>query len=274
MIVFQSKPNPNAKWIDARFYLMDVEEGKRRYDEEHIAGAIYWDVERHLSDMTSDLGRHPLPSKEAFTTLYRESGLELDDEIVIYDDAISGGASRAYWSLRYGGFQNVVIARESFEQLKELGYETTNESVVVTPSHVSPSFDESILAMTEDVERVVAKEERATLIDARAHDRYLGVREPIDPVKGRIPSALSFDWERLIDHETGQFSLEQEEEFLKLVSKEEPIIVYCGSGVSAAPLFAMLTHYGFTNVRLYAGSFSCWIRGDRPIATGEWSERE
>jgi thiosulfate/3-mercaptopyruvate sulfurtransferase len=37
------------------------------------------------------------------------------------------------------------------------------------------------------------------------------------------------------------------------------MIVYCGSGVTAAPNFIALKAAGFEKVKLYLGSFSDWI---------------
>jgi thiosulfate/3-mercaptopyruvate sulfurtransferase len=48
------------------------------------------------------------------------------------------------------------------------------------------------------------------------------------------------------------------------------VIVYCGSGVTASPNFVALKLAGFSNVKLYAGSWSDWISyEDNPVAAGE-----
>ncbi len=53
-------------------------------------------------------------------------------------------------------------------------------------------------------------------------------------------------------------------------TKKEPVIVYCGSGVTACPNVLALSEAGFEDVRLYLGSWSDWISyPDHPIATGE-----
>ena len=43
------------------------------------------------------------------------------------------------------------------------------------------------------------------------------------------------------------------------LDKEKETIVYCGSGVTACPNVLTLKMAGFTNVKLYVGSWSDWI---------------
>ncbi|MDQ1235136.1 3-mercaptopyruvate sulfurtransferase SseA [Paenibacillus sp. SORGH_AS306] len=54
------------------------------------------------------------------------------------------------------------------------------------------------------------------------------------------------------------------------MDKEQPIIVYCGSGVSACPNVLALKEAGYKNVKLYSGSWSDWISyEEHAIATDE-----
>ena len=43
----------------------------------------------------------------------------------------------------------------------------------------------------------------------------------------------------------------------------EEVTVYCGSGVTAAPLMPCLKQQGYENVRLYVGSYSDWISDEK-----------
>ena len=52
-------------------------------------------------------------------------------------------------------------------------------------------------------------------------------------------------------------------ELRNVVDPAEEVTVYCGSGVTAAPLYAMLKHNGYENVRLYVGSYSDWISDEK-----------
>jgi thiosulfate/3-mercaptopyruvate sulfurtransferase len=108
------------------------------------------------------------------------------------------------------------------------------------------------------------------LLDARAGERYRGEIEPIDPVAGHIPGAVSAPWAGNLGHETGRF-LDPEALRRRYAALEvaDDAIVYCGSGVSACHDILALRLAGVPRVRLYEGSWSGWVsRRDRSVATG------
>ncbi len=248
-----------TKWIDTRFSLQDAEEGIQKYTKSHLTGAVYWNLERDLSDMTKLEGRHPMPEKTALTELFKTSGLSIDDHIIVYDDGGSPFATRAWWLLQYAGFKNSFIALEGFEAMKEAGFPVDNRTPEPLRTSVFPKWDETIYAPRQYVEEIVAGETASTLLDARSAVRYRGENEPIDPIAGRIPGALNFDWEQL--KKEGVFNLDDavKEQLHTVVKSSEEVTVYCGSGVTAAPLYALLKHNGYEFARLYVGSYSDWI---------------
>ena len=254
----------DAKWIDARFDLADVTKGEQLYKEGHIVGAIYWHLERDLSDMSSNEGRHPMPSQKQLQTLIERSGLTYDDTIYIYDQGAAPFAARAWAILQYAGFTKMYIVNGGLPALQAAGYTLTTDVEAISPSKVNIQWQPQFIVNSADVERIVAGEEQATLLDARANARYRGEMEAIDPVAGHIPTAKNFDWEQL--KQDGQLMFPQAlQAKMKL---DEQVVVYCGSGVTASPLYAMLNDAGYENVRLYMGSYSDWIR-EHEIETGE-----
>ncbi|MCG3087682.1 sulfurtransferase [Sporosarcina cyprini] len=255
----ESLKGQSVKWIDTRFSLQDPKKGRGDYEAGHISGAVYWDLEKDLSDMSKPSGRHPLPDQQDLTELFRKSGLSLDDQIVIYDEGGSPFASRAWWILQYAGFTNASICLDGFNKLKEDGFPIDQEIPEPGRTDVEPIWQDQLYASKDFVKDTVTGNTGYTLLDARSAERYRGEMEPIDPVAGHIPGALNFDWEKL--KQNGMFNIHADvkEQLNTVAEAGQPVIAYCGSGVTAAPLFAMLKHNGYTDARLYVGSYSDWI---------------
>ncbi|WP_107840970.1 sulfurtransferase [Metasolibacillus meyeri] len=253
----------NARFIDTRFSLLDAEEGQQLFTEGHIKGAVYWDLNRDLADMASTEGRHPMPKKEQLQSLFERSGLRYEEVIYVYDQGGMPFATRAWYMLKYAGFSHVYIVNGGFSVLAEK-FEVTTERVNYTPTALQLQWQEQLYATRADVKAIVDGKEQATLLDARAANRYRGEQEPLDPVAGHIPTAKNFDWEQV----KAGTSLVVPEELLAKVAQDEEVVVYCGSGVTASPLFAVLTEAGYEHLRLYVGSYSDWITA-YDVETGE-----
>lgn len=248
----------NVRWIDTRFSLQDPNAGKKLYDKGHIAGAIYLNLEKDLSDMNKTNGRHPLPDKEKLKYLFESNGLQYTDHVVIYDQGGMPFAPRAYWMFCFAGFPQVTLVKEGYEELVELGLEVSTETSSYPASTLILQWNEDILSTREQV-KVVSETSKGVLLDARSAERYAGIHEPIDSVAGHIPTARNLDWELL--KEDGRFkeAVDVLSEVEAVVKQDEEITVYCGSGVTAAPLYAMLKEAGYPKVKLYVGSYSDWI---------------
>lgn len=258
------------KWIDTRFSLLDEAAGREQYKKSHVEHAVYWHLSEQLSNMNSSNGRHPMPEKEALVELFQNSGLQLDDPIIVYDDGGSPFATRAWWILQYAGFTHAVIALEGFDQFEGLGISVNDEDVLPEKTSVQPKWNEAILATRKEVEELTKEQHNHVLLDARAAVRYRGEVEPLDAIAGHIPTALNFDWEQLKSNAAYNLGFSEKESLHKLVQDADGITVYCGSGVTASPVYAMLRQLGYDNVRLYVGSYSDWIsQKDAPVEKGE-----
>ncbi|MCM3610982.1 sulfurtransferase [Planococcus sp. MERTA32b] len=263
------------RWIDTRYELGSPDAGKNLYEQEHIKGAIYWDLEKDMSDMASEGGRHPMPSHQQLENLVQRSGLSPMDDIIVYDQGGSPFAARAWWLLKYSGFENVYISQLGYTELKEKGAAVSADVPQVASSDYSPVFNSEIYADRQYVKNVIKGEELGILLDARSPERYAGIEEPLDRIAGRIPGAHNFDWSQLVNNG----KLDTDVDFSSVVQQHEPVVVYCGSGVTAAPLYAMLAEKGYDSLRLYTGSYSDWIadpeneveidRGEHPEASDE-----
>jgi thiosulfate/3-mercaptopyruvate sulfurtransferase len=111
---------------------------------------------------------------------------------------------------------------------------------------------------------------RGVLLDARAAERYRGEVEPVDPVAGHIPGAVSMPTSGNVDQEGRFLSADQlRERFAHAgVGDDVEVAAYCGSGVTACQEVLALNVAGF-NAALYPESWSGWISvPSRPVALG------
>ncbi|MEC5271183.1 sulfurtransferase [Caldifermentibacillus hisashii] len=262
--------NKDVKIVDCRFSLSKPDEGERLYKESHIPGAYYFDLEKQLSAPVSKHGgRHPLPDIEQFRHEIEQAGIDNTKTVVAYDGGEGAFASRFWWLLTYIGHDKVYVLNGGFKSWVEAGYPTTKEVPKPKSANFKVSIRKEMLATYEEVKEIVSNKKKSPiLIDSREKARYLGKEEPIDKIPGHIPGAIHKFWAEGLENGFFKGSEEQKKRFAELDQKE-PIIVYCGSGVTATPNYIALKMAGYQNVKLYAGSYSDWVSySDNPVEKG------
>ncbi|MFG2333441.1 sulfurtransferase [Streptomyces sp. NPDC048604] len=250
--------------LDVR-YQMGGPPGRPAYAAGHLPGAVYIDLDEELADPPGGgRGRHPLPNLDAFGTVMRRAGVRSGAPVVVYDGGQGWAAARAWWLLRWTGHADVRILDGGLPAW-------TGPLSTDSPSPEEGDFVPAPGAMRLlDADGAAALARTGLLLDARAGERYRGETEPIDPVAGHIPGAVSAPTTENVDA-TGRYLPTETlaARFKALGAMEAPEVgVYCGSGVSAAQQLVALELAGVP-AALYAGSWSEWISDpDRPVATG------
>ncbi|QJD85941.1 sulfurtransferase [Cohnella herbarum] len=262
--------------VDCRFQLGKPESGREAYEESHIPGAVYLDLEKDLSAPVGEHGgRHPLPDAAELTVKLGKVGISNDTRVVAYDDQGGAMASRLWWLLKYLGHENVFVMDGGFTAWKNAGCPVSAEQKVLIPARFVATVQHNLLVEVDEVRESLGTG-RYVLVDSREAPRYRGEAEPIDRVAGHIPGARNLFWAegRQADG-TWKSAEEQRERFADAgLSQDDEIVVYCGSGVTATPNVLALGEAGFTRVKLYAGSWSDWISWqDNPIAVGDEEAR-
>lgn len=265
---------PDIIIADCRSLLGQAGAGRTQFNEDHIPGAIHFDLEE---DLTAPLGehggRHPLPDVNTLAARLSRAGINASSRIVAYDDQGGMMASRFWWLLRYLGHEQVYVLEEGYSAWKEAKFPVTSDQPIRIPSTFTPNVQPQMLTSMQEVHRV-SKDSlpggSSILIDSRERPRYLGLEEPIDQAAGHIPGAVNFFWKEVLDEQGSFKNAEQLQQHFADLDPHAEIIVYCGSGVSACPNVLALNEAGFSKVRLYPGSWSDWISyEENPVATGE-----
>jgi thiosulfate/3-mercaptopyruvate sulfurtransferase len=267
----------NLAIIDCRFSLADPEAGRQNYLKAHIPGAVYAHLNEDLSSpiIPGVTGRHPLPDLEIIIEKLGNWGIDSSSQVVAYDDA--GGslaASRLWWLLHWLGHNAAAVLNGGWQVWLEAG-ETVRSGLETRPARTFiPHVQNGRLIEADEILNRLG-DSNFLLLDSRDEARYRGDEEPIDPVAGHIPTALSSPHLKILDKE-GKFLPQQKlrDHFTALLGETSPgdTVFYCGSGVTAAQNVLAMAHAGMGDARLYAGSWSEWITDPhRPIATGEGS---
>jgi len=238
------------------------------YRAGHLPRSVFVDLDTDLAAAPGPAGRHPLPPAGSFQAAMRRAGVSDGGAVVVYDDADATAAARAWWLLRYFGHRGCQVLDGGYQAwLAAGGQVATGEcrpgagDFTARPGHMP----------VLDADGAASLARCGALLDARARDRYRGEREPIDPVAGHIPGALSAPTTANIGPD-GRFlpAAGLRARFAALGTAADAGLVgaYCGSGVTAAHEVLALELAGIP-ASLYVGSWSNWVADPaRPVATG------
>ncbi len=240
------------------------------YREGHLPGAVFTDLDQVLAAPPGPAGRHPLPEAERFQAAMRAAGVSQGRSVVVYDDGDSVAAARGWWVLRYYGHRDVRVLDGGYRAWLSAGLAVTRAEPAPEPGDFSARPD-SMPVLDAAAAQAVAR--TGLLLDARARERYRGEIEPVDPVAGHIPGAVSAPTAANLNPDgTFKATAELAARFTELGATARgagPVGAYCGSGVTAAHEVLALALAGIP-AALYVGSWSNWVADpDRPVATGD-----
>lgn len=258
----------DASWVvvDCRHALADFALGRKLYNEAHIPGAFFADVEHDLAgEKTGTNGRHPLPEPEAFAAYLRSIGVNDSTQLVAYDAGGDMFAARFWLLCRWIGHDAVAVLDGGINAWTAAEHPVNAD--ISTALHLGTLHVRLRDTLVVDHRFVLEHLGRPTmqLIDARGADRFAGQNEVVDPVAGHIPSASNRPFKSNFD-ESGRFKSAEalRAEFAGYDPKQT--VHQCGSGVSAAVNLLAMELAGHAGSRLYAGSWSEWIADpSRPI---------
>ncbi|KAL6629896.1 hypothetical protein ACP70R_029661 [Stipagrostis hirtigluma subsp. patula] len=276
---------PDVKILDASWYMPEENRDPvQEYQVAHIPGALFFDIDG-IVDRRIDLP-HMLPSKEAFAAAVSVLGIRNQDIVIVYDGKGFFSAPRVWWMFRVFGHSKVWVLDGGLPQWRASGFDVE-----------SHSSDDSILkskAANNAVEAVYNGELANTItfqaefqpqlfwtlekvahnvaartyqqVDARSKgstaNRFDGVApEPRKGVRsGHIPGSICVPFPEMFD---GAPRLLPADELRKKfqqagISIDNPIVVTCGSGVTACILALGLYRIGKHDVPVYDGSWTEW----------------
>jgi len=263
--------------IDCRFELARPEWGAEAWAAGHIPGALYAHLDHDLSGPhTAHSGRHPLPEPGVLAATLGRLGVDARVQVIAYDQGPGAYAARLWWLLRWLGHSRAAVLDGGFAAWERAGLPVSGEPSSRAPrrfeAHPAADWVVGTEALAAALSSGGLERGEPLLIDARAADRFAGENETIDPVAGHIPGAHNHPFAGNLDAR-GQFlpAAELRRAWARSLRGRPPeaVIAMCGSGVTACHNLLALELAGLPGAKLYAGSWSEWIRDpSRPIARG------
>lgn len=244
--------------------------GKADYDQGHVPGAGFLDLQGELSDNTTRL-RFMLPPAEQFAAVMSRHGVGEGTRVVLYSAGNIMWATRVWWMLRGFGFDHAAVLDGGWDKWRAEG-----RPVSTTPCAYSSA---EFIARPQpglfvDKERVLAAlgDAATAIVNALSPEYHCGAGPSRYGRPGRVPGSVNVPAASLLDSDTQAFvPLEDAQaKFSAMgVEKSKKIIAYCGGGISATVDLFLLHQLGYENLMLYDASMGEWARdASLPIETG------
>jgi thiosulfate/3-mercaptopyruvate sulfurtransferase len=239
--------------------------GRAAYKQGHLPRARFVDLDRcEAGPPSAAAGRHPLPTPAAFATCCSALGILPTSTVVVYDDTGGMAAARMVWMLRALDVDAAVLDGGIGAWSGDL--ETGSGGLLMATTFPVRPWPPELLAVADELL------DAPLVIDARAAERYRGDVEPIDSQAGHIPGAVNVPFTANVDADGSWLPAHELRARFEAagVRRDEDVVVYCGSGVTACHDLLAIERAGLGRGRLYPGSWSQWSADpDRPVATGD-----
>ncbi len=248
------------------------------YAAGHLPGAV--NMREIFTFLATSTAEGLTALKSTFAEHFGAVGLSGDETAVFYEDALNSGygqSCRGYYLLTWLGYPKIKVLNGGFSAWKAQGLGVSFDK----PTQVAKTFPTNLVGadvmLTKD-DVAAALNTDIKLLDVRDIDEWTGESsspygKDFAPRKGRLPGAKWIEWYRFMKPSAQgpvfKSPLEvQAEAATAGIGKDDTVYLYCFKGARASNSFLALKQAGFTDVRMYFGSWNEWSRDDAlPIET-------
>ena len=249
----------------------------------HILGAV--NLREIFTFLATSTAEGLTELKGTFAQHFGAAGLSGAETAVFYEDALNSGygqSCRGYYLLTWLGYPKVKVLNGGYSAWKASELPTTTDVATPTAATFPTDLPMADVMLTKD-EMLAAVTDQSgaapVLLDVRDIDEWIGdssspYGRDYAPRKGRIPGAKWLEWYRFMKPSAMGPMIKSPDEVKAEaatagISTDDTVYLYCFKGARASNTFLALKQAGFSDVRMYFGSWNEWSRDPAlPIETG------
>lgn len=241
-----------------------VVSGRKDYNQGHIPGAGFLDIQNQLSDSTSPIHlRFKMLPPDRLAEVLGRLGIGDRNRVVLYARDRNVWATRVWWMLRSIGFDAAAVLDGGWEKWVRERRPFSTEKRMFAPATLTSRPRPDLFVAKESVVAAIDDPD-ICLINALDADLYRG-ENPRYGRPGHIPGSVNIPASSLVNPDTNTFVSPDEAASIFKAAGADPsrrTIVYCGGGI-ASTLDAFLLHQlGYKDISIYDASMSEWARDE------------
>jgi thiosulfate/3-mercaptopyruvate sulfurtransferase len=244
--------------------------GLAAFEEAHVPGADFLDIQGEFSDQTTKL-RFMFAPVAQMEAAFGRHGVGPGTRVVLYSAGSMMMSTRFWWMLRALGFDAAVLDG-GFDKWRAEGRAVESGKAKGYPAAKFRAAPRSGMFVDRNVVLGELNRPGTVIVNALNDELHKGLGPSRYGRPGRIPGSVQVSAATLVDPATKGFTTlsDAAEKFAaKGVTTDKRIICYCGGGISATIDLFLLHQLGYDDLTLYDGSMGEWARDESvPIETG------
>jgi thiosulfate/3-mercaptopyruvate sulfurtransferase len=244
--------------------------GRRTFEEAHVPGADFLDLQGEFSDSTTRL-RFMMPPTAQLEAAFGRHGLGAEGRVVLYSIGSMMWATRFWWMLRSLGFDGAAVLDGGFDKWKAEGRPTESGPARGYPATSFKAAPRPGFFVDKRAVLAATKEPSTVIVNALGPQFHKGLEPSRYGRPGRVPGSVNVPAASLVSAASKDFtSLSDAAAKFEAqgVMRDKRVVCYCGGGISATVDLFLLHQLGYDRLTLYDGSMGEWARDPSlPIET-------